>query len=179
MIRSRPRLSLGTKRANRNSLLRPQAHRRSASEASLALHSPLTHPSLALHSETKKMADMDQCTVGAVRPRGGRGAVRKRQSQNLGRARKEIRPSSSRMRSSGLQEGRRAASRLSPLKLLAKQREAALGDRCAPPPCAFASPRRQPQASHPSLFARLALTLGRAKAISPRPKRRTKLRPAF
>jgi hypothetical protein len=42
MIRSRPRLSLGTKRANRNSLLRPQAHRRSASEASLALHSPFT-----------------------------------------------------------------------------------------------------------------------------------------
>jgi hypothetical protein len=76
---------------------------------------------------------MDQCTFGAVRPWGGRGAVRKRQSQNLGRARKEIRPSSSRMRSSGLQEGRRAASRLSPLKLLAKQREAALGDRCAPP----------------------------------------------
>jgi hypothetical protein len=76
------------------------------------------------HSEGSKSSYMDQCTFGAVRPWGGRGAVRKRQSQNLGRAREEIRPSSSRMRSSGLQEGRRAASRLSP---------PALGDRCAPP----------------------------------------------
>jgi hypothetical protein len=71
MTRPRPRLSLGTKRANRNSLLRPQAHRRSASEASLARHSPFTHPSLALHSETKKMVDMDQCTFGARPLRGG------------------------------------------------------------------------------------------------------------
>jgi len=69
------------------------------------------------HSEGSKNSYMDQCTLCAVRPWGGRGAVRKRQSQNLGRARKEIRPSSSRMRSSGLQEGRRAASRLSPIKL--------------------------------------------------------------
>jgi hypothetical protein len=51
--------------------------------------------------------------------------------------------------------------------------------------CALAPPRRQPQPSiflkrspsFPFLFARLALKLGPAKAIPPRPKRRTKLRP--
>ena len=36
------------------------------------------------HSEGSKNSYMDQCTFGAVRPRGGRGAARKPQSQNSG-----------------------------------------------------------------------------------------------
>jgi hypothetical protein len=133
------------------------------------------------HSEGSKISYMDQCTFGAVRPWGGRGAVRKRQSQNLGRARKEIRPSSSRMRSSGLQEGRRAASRLSPLKLPSQTERGRPWRSLRPSPLRprSASPSAPGVPFFPFLFARLALTLGRAKAIPPRPKRRTKLRPAF
>ena len=101
------------------------------------------------HSEGSKNSYMDQCTFGAVRPWGGRGATRKPQSQNRGRAKKEIRPSSGRMRSSGLQEGRRAASRLSPLKLLAKRRRGRPWRSLRPfRPCALALSRRQPQPSN-------------------------------
>src|ERR1700677_4367976 len=114
MTRPRPRVSLGTKRANQNSLLRPQAHRRSASEASLARHSPFTHPSLALHSETKKMVDMDQCTFGAVRPSGGRPAARRRPPQKSWRAEGEMRPFPVEGRSKWASGGRRPPSCLSP-----------------------------------------------------------------
>ena len=88
---------------------------------------------------------------------------------------------------SGLQEGRRAASRLSPLKLLAKRRRGRPWRSLRPfplrprsvSPSASAVEFLKRSPSFPFLFARLALTLGRAKAIPPRPGRRTKLRPAL
>src|ERR1700678_2296796 len=170
MTRPRPRLSLGTKRANRNSLLRPQAHRRSASEASLARHSPFTHPSLALHSETKKMVDMDQCTFGAVRPSGGRPAARRRPPQKSWRAEGEMRPFPVEGRSKWASGGRRPPSCLSPPLLFQQSARWAAPDalpglvsRAAP----FLFPVSQSGLFFLNLlfffnflFARLTLTLG-------------------
>src|ERR1700677_2736616 len=108
MTRPRPRLSLGTKRANRNSLLRPQAHRRSASEASLARHSPFTHPSLALHSpftqKPRKWLTWTNAPLVQVRPRGGREAARRPRSQNSGELSQEVEPSESNAADMGVRE---------------------------------------------------------------------------
>ena len=192
MTRSRPRLSLGTKRANRNSLLRPQAHRRSASEASLALHSPFTHPSLARHSPFTQKPRKWLTWTNAPLVRSARGAGGARSESGnpriSGEPGRRSGPPPVECAQSGLQEGRRAASRLSPLKPPSQTEERPPLAISAPlSPCALAPSRRQPQPSNflkrspsfPFLFARLALTLGRAKAIPPRPKRRTKLRPAL
>ena len=98
------------------------------------------------HSEGSKNSYMDQCTFGAVRPWGGRGAIRKPQSQNSGEPRRRSGPPPVECAQSGLQEGRRAASRLSPLKLLAKRRRGRPWRSLRPSPLAPSlSPRRQPQ----------------------------------
>jgi hypothetical protein len=74
-----------------------------------------------LHHQGSKIGYMDQCTFGAVRPWGGRGAVRSGNPRISSEPRRRSGPRPVECLQSGLQEGRRAASRLSPLKLLAKR----------------------------------------------------------
>ena len=170
MTRSRPRLSIGTKLANRNSLLRPQAHCRSASEASLT-----PHPSLALHSPFTQKPRKWLTWTNAPLVRSARGAGGARSESGNPRISGEPGRRSGPPPVECAQAGFRKA-----VERLPAYRRPPLAI-AAPLPLRprFASPSAPGVPFFPFLFARLALTLGRAKAIPPRPKRRTKLRPAF
>ena len=156
------------------------------------LHSPFTRPSLTPHSPFTQKPRKWLTWTNAPLVRSARGAGGARSESGnpriSGEPGRRSGPPPVECAQSGLQEGRRAASRLSPLKLLAKRRRGRPWRSLRPFPLApslllAVSPsasnflKRSP--SFPFLFARLALTLGRAKAIPPRPERRTKLRPAL
>ena len=78
--------------------------------------------------------------AGGARPEGGNPRIRASQDRRSG-------PRPIECAHSGLQEGRRAASRLSPPKLLAKRKRGRPWRSLRPFPCALAPPRHQPRIS--------------------------------